>query len=395
MRWLHLVTAVAVTAGTVLCPPEQSQLQRLTRELLAAGAPGVIVRVDDGHGRPVEIAEQADWTKRDHRLASDDEFRMGSNTKTMMATLVLQLVAAGKLALTDPVQKWLPGQVPNGDAITLKMLLQHTSGLFDYTEDEKLVPSVLGKDPHPWTSAELLAIGVQHPPLFPPGTQWRYSNTNYAAIGAVLEHVTGQSLADLVRQRIARPLGLRSTYFPTDATWRGRHVLGYEPDAAHMPAEVPAEFRDLAGPEHDNHADVSGNSPSWGGAAGAIVSNAEDWSRFYQALMGGKLLPSRQLAQLRDTVPVDPTKPNGAAYGLGIDTKPMTCGTIWGHEGGLPGYLSLNFTDSAGRRTGSVLMSTEFFSEFDAEPKLAAAYSALVDAAVCAMFDKPVSANPS
>jgi D-alanyl-D-alanine carboxypeptidase len=391
MRWLHLVTAAALTAGTVLCPPAESQLQRLTRDLLAAGAPGVIVRVDDGHGRPVEITAQADWTKRDHRLAPDDEFRMGSNTKTMMATLVLQLVAAGRLALTDPVQKWLPGQVPDGAAITLKMLLQHTSGLFDYTNDDRLLPSVLGKDPHPWTSEELLAIGVSNPPKFPPGTKWEYSNTNYAAIGAVLEHVTGQSLATLVRQRIAGPLGLRHTYYPEDATWHGPHARGYEPDAAHMPAEVPAEVRDLAGPKHDDHVDVSGNSPRWGGAAGAIVSTTEDWSRFYQALMSGKLLPPAQLAQMRDTVPVRPGQPDSPGYGLGIDTRKTACGTVWEHDGGLPGYLSANFTDSTGRRTGSVLLTTEFFSEFDAEPKLADAYQATVNATVCAMFN----ANPS
>ncbi|MFC0544295.1 serine hydrolase domain-containing protein [Kutzneria chonburiensis] len=394
MRWLHLVTAAAVTAGTVLCPPAESDLQRLTRDLLTAGAPGVIVRVDDGHGRPVEIAQQADWTKRDHRLDPDDEYRVGSNTKTMMATLVLQLVAADKLALTDPVEKWLPGQVPNGNAITLKMLLQHTSGLFDYTNDDRLLPSVLGKDPHPWTSQELLAIGVSNPPKFPPGTKWEYSNTNYVAIGAVLEHVTGHTIADLVRDRIARPLGLRHTYFATDGTWFGPHVRGYEPDAAHMPAEVPAEVRDLAGPQHDGHVDVSNNSPRWGGAAGAVVSNAEDWSRFYEALMGGKLLPAAQLAQLRDTVPVA-GHGNGAGYGLGIDTVQLQCGTVWGHDGGIPGYLSEHFTDGTGRRTGSVLISTEFFSEFGAEPKLGAAFNTLVNAAVCAMFDKPVSADPS
>jgi len=394
MRWLHLVTAAAVTAGTVLCPPAESDLQRLTRDLLAAGAPGVIVRVDDGHGRPVEIAAQADWTKRDHRIDPDDAYRMGSNTKTMMATLVLQLVAAKKLALTDPVEKWLPGQVPNGAAITLKMLLQHTSGLFDYTNDDRLLPSVLGKDPHQWTSQELLAIGVSNPPKFPPGTKWEYSNTNYAAIGAVLEHVTGRSLADLVRDRITRPLGLRHTYFATDGTWFGAHVRGYEPDAVHMPAEVPAEVRDLAGIQHDGHVDVSNNSPSWGGAAGAIVSNTEDWSRFYTALLGGKLLPAEQLAQLRDTVPVG-GHGNGAGYGLGIDTQQLPCGTVWGHDGGIPGYLSDNFTDSTGRRTASVLISTEIFSEFGAEPKLAAAYTDLANAVVCGMFDKPVSAGPS
>ncbi len=390
MRWLHLATAVAVAAGTILCPSE-NQLQQLARDLVAAGAPGVIVRVDDGSGHPVEIAEQADWTKSDHRLAASDEFRMGSNTKTMMATLVLRLVADGRLALTDPVQKWLPDKVPNGQAITLRMLLNHTSGLDDYTADPVLLSSILGHDPHQWTNQELLALGAKRPPLFPPGAKWSYSNTDYVAIGAVLERVTGQSLADLVRDRIARPLGLRHTYFAADGTWFGPHARGYEPDAAHMPPEVPAEDRDVAGPQHDGHVDVSGNSVWWGGAAGAVVSTTQDWARFFGALMSGKLLPAAQLAQMRDTVPIDANDPNGPGGGLGIDRVTTSCGTTWSHDGGLPGYLSVNFTDSTGQRTASVLTSTELFSEFDAEPKLAAASKALVNATICAMFDSPQS----
>lgn len=392
MRWPYMVAAVALTMGLVAAPAAADptdRLRQLAQHLIDAGAPGVIVRVDDGHGRPVEFAEQAPWTREDHRLDADDEFRMGSNTKTVMATLVLQLVARGRLQLTDPVQKWLSGQVPNGQAITLRMLLNHTSGLFDYTNDPVMLPSVVGRDPRRWTSSELLAIGVQHPPLFPPGTQWSYSNTNYVAIGALLERVTGQSLAQLVRDRITRPLGLRDTYFATDATWFGPHVRGYEPDAAHMPPEVPPEVRDLAGPQHDGHVDVSGISPRWGGAAGAIVSNARDWSRFYDALTSGKLLPAAQLAQMRDTVPIFPGQPDSPGYGLGIDTRAFPCGTIWGHDGGLPGYLSANFTDGAGR-TASVLISTEFFDEFGTEPELATAAQTLADATVCAMFGKPV-----
>lgn len=175
-----VLTASALTVGLTVAPaaastrpgadPQLAQLTQLAKQLVDAGAPGVVVRVDDGHGRPVEIAEQAPWAAKDQRLKVSDEFRMGSNTKTMMATIVLQLVAEGRLALTDPVEKWLPGQVPNGQAITLRMLLNHTSGLFDYTEDPALVPSILGKDPHRWTSAQLLAVGVKHPPLFAPGT---------------------------------------------------------------------------------------------------------------------------------------------------------------------------------------------------------------------------------
>jgi D-alanyl-D-alanine carboxypeptidase len=379
-------------AAPVSMSTDIARLDRLARELVDAGAPGVIVRVDDGRGRPVEIAEQAAWTRPDHRLAAGDEFRMGSNTKTMMATLVLQLVAEGKLALTDPVDKWLPGQVPNGKAITLRMLLNHTSGLFDYTQDAAIRPSILGKDRRRWTSAELLALGVRHDPLFAPGTRFFYSNTDYAAIGAVLERVTGVSLADLVRDRIARPLGLTGTYYATDATWRGPHARGYEPDAEHMPPEVPPEFRDVAGARHDGHVDVSDNDPGWGGAAGAVVSTARDWARFYAALLSGRLLPAAQLAQLRTTVPQDPDQPDGPGYGLGIQTGATPCGTIWGHDGGLPGYLSANATDRTGGRTATLLISTESWAEFGSDPKIAAAAEALQSTAICAMFDRPAPA---
>ncbi|MFF7638434.1 serine hydrolase domain-containing protein [Kitasatospora sp. NPDC008050] len=373
---------------------QRAQLTKLAKQLVDAGAPGVVVRVDDGHGRPVEIAEQAPWAAKDGRLTVGDEFRMGSNTKTMMATIVLQLVAEGRLALTDPVAKWLPGQIPNGQAITLRMLLNHTSGLFDYTEDPALVPSILGKDPQRWTSAQLLAVGVQHPPLFAPGTQWSYSNTDYAAVGAVLERVTGASLADLVQDRIARPLGLKHTYLATDGSWHGRYARGYEPDRAHMPAAVPTAFQDVAGVDRDGQVNVSGNDPSWGGAAGAVVSTAQDWSRFYTALMSGRLLPPAQLAELRDTVPMDPGNPvNGPGSGLGIETGTMACGTIWAHDGGITGYSSVNLTDGSGSRTATVLVPTEFLFEFGADTKLIAADKALQTAVICAMFGKPAPAG--
>jgi D-alanyl-D-alanine carboxypeptidase len=367
----------------------RARLDELARKLVDAGAPSVIVRVDDGHGRPIEIAEQAPWTRPDHLLRARDEFRMGSNAKTMMATVVLQLVAEGRLALSDPVDKWLPGLVPGGAAITLRMLLNHTSGLYDYPGDPALVRSILGKDRRRWTSTELLAIGVKHDPLFAPGTRFYYSNTDYAAIGAVLERVTGTSLADLIRARIARPLGLRHTYYAAYSGWRGPHAHGYEPDAAHMPSEVPAEFRDFAGVHHDGHVDVSDNDLSWGGAAGAVVSTAPDWSRFYAALLSGKLLPAAQLAQLRTTVPQDPAQPDGPRYGLGIQTGTTPCGTIWGHDGGLPGYLSANATDRTGSRTAALLISTESWAEYGSDPNIAAAAQALQTTTICTMFDKP------
>ncbi|MFI6504914.1 serine hydrolase domain-containing protein [Nonomuraea typhae] len=387
------MSVAAASPATAAATPYTAgnELRKLARELVAAGAPGVIVRVDDGRGRPVEIAEQAAWTRRDHLLKADDEFRVASNTKTMTATLVLQLAAEGKLALTDPVEKWLPGKVPNGGAITLRMLLNHTSGLFDYTTDPAIRPSMLGKDRRRWTSAQLLAVGVKHDPLFAPGKKWSYSNTNYAALGAVLERVTGASPAALVRDRIAWPLGLKHTYLATDSTWRGSYARGYERDAAHMPQSVPAAFRDLAGPRRNGHVDVSGNSPGWGGAAGAMVSTTQDWARFYGALMSGKLLPAAQLAQMRTTVPVDPQQPDGPGYGLGIQHGAHPCGTFWGHDGGIPGYLTTTVTDQTGARTATVLVATEYWAEFESDPKIAKAAQALQSAAICTMYGKPAT----
>ncbi|MFJ1705486.1 serine hydrolase domain-containing protein [Kitasatospora sp. NPDC088346] len=385
--------APAPTPVPVLAEAQRARLAQLARQLVDAGAPGVVVRVDDGRGRPVEIAEQASWAARDQRLAVGDEFRMGSNTKTVLAVVVLTLVAEGGLDLDEPVERWLPGEVPNGRAITLRMLLNHTSGLYDYTRDPALVRSILGRDRRRWTSTDLLAVGAQHGPLFPPGTRWSYSNTDYAAVGAVLERATGASLADLVRDRIARPLHLEHTYFATDASWRGRYARGYEPDPAHMPPGVPAAFRSVAGSRRDGWVDVSGNDPGWGGAAGAVVSTARDWARFYTALMSGALLPAAQLEQMRTTVPADPRDPDGPGSGLGIQTAPTPCGTVWAHEGGVTGYSSTNYTDVTGGRTATVLVPTEFLFEFEADPRLAEADRALQSAVICTMFGRPVPAG--
>jgi D-alanyl-D-alanine carboxypeptidase len=389
--------AVSAAGATAWSKTETqwTQLDRLARKVVGAGAPGVIVRVDDGSGRPVEIAEQAPWTRSDHLLGAADEYRMASNTKTMTATLVLRLVAEGKLALTDPGGQVAagPGAQWQGDHVA-HAAEPHQRPVRLHRGPE-LVPAILGKDPHRWTPAELLAVGVKHDPLFAPGTKFSYSNTNYVAIGAVLEKVTGASLADLVRDRIARPLGLTHTYYATGSTWSGPHAHGYEPDAAHMPSAVPAEFRDFAGAHHDGHVDVSDNDPSYGASAGAVVSTAQDWSRFYTALMSGKLLPAAQLAQMRTTVPLDPSRPDGPGYGLGIQTGALPCGTVWGHDGGIPGYLTSNVTDRTGTRTATLLISTESWSEFGSEPKIAAAVQSLNTALICDMFGKPVPPAPA
>ncbi|WP_367134185.1 serine hydrolase domain-containing protein [Saccharothrix sp. HUAS TT1] len=378
---LTAVSLTAATAGLATAGPDR--LTDVVERAVAAGVPGVVVRVDDGRGRPVEVVRQARWTVPDHRLRVDDEFKMASNTKTVSAALVLQLVAEGRLDLADPVERWLPGVVPNGSAITLEMLLRQTSGLFDYLDDPRLLGLLTGQRPAPWPPADLVAVAVSHPPLFAPGERWDYSNTNYTLTGMVLEAATGRSYADLVERRVIRPLGLRDTYLATGAGFRGRHAHGYEPDAEHLGPLLPPGTPvgdGFAGPRLHEHVDVTGIdlSPAW--AAGGLVSTAEDWNRFLTALMSGRLVPRRLLDEMRDPVPQGGGSANG--YGLGVMEVRTSCGTVWGHSGGFPGYRSHNYTDAAGTRTATVLMTTTFEL---ADPDLAAAQTALVDAAVCRM----------
>ena len=394
-------TAVALPASAASRASGASGLSAQTARLIAlaeqdvdAGAPGVIVRVDNGSGHVIEVARQAAPTRADHRLTPADEFRMGSNTKTMVATLILQQVAEHRMSLDDPIEKWLPGQIPNGAAITLRMLLNHTSGLFNYVNDPAVLTSFTGQDNRDWTPQQLLAVGVGYPPGFAPGTQFSYSNTNYVALGLALERVTGKSVADLVQQRIAGPVHLKHTYLSigTSRPNRSDRALahGYEPDAAHLAPLLPPglpEGTAFAGPQRGNLVDTTWINSSSEWAAGAMVSTAADWARFDSALLSGKLLPRAELNAMRTTVPEDPAAPDGNGYGLGLRKVVTVCGTVWGHDGQVGGYNSETYTDSTGRRTVDVLTSSIFAL---AVPKAGAANQALTDAAVCTMLGRPV-----
>ncbi len=391
--------ATACGAGPVTPTPTaasaagaRAQLVRLARQEVAAGAPGTIVRVADGHGSPIRIAQQAPWSVADHRLGVEDQFKMGSNTKTMVATVVLQLVAEHRIELSDPVDKWLPGLVPDGRSITVRMLLNHTSGLFNYSSDPAVMKTLSGQDTREWTARQLIATAVEHSPPFAPGARFAYSNTNYVTLGLVAEKATRHRLAELVRQRIAEPLHLEHTYLSRGVVQPKSPDLahGYEPDPARpgpmLPSATPPVPRFNGGARADDYVDTTWIGVAAEAGAGGIISNADDWARFDAALMSGRLLPRAELTQMRTTVP------EGSAtadrYGLGLERIVTPCGAVWGHVGQVPGYSSEEYTDSTGRRTASVLTSTAFGL---ADAKTGAAHDALVDTAVCAMLDKPVT----
>ncbi|MFD0201777.1 MULTISPECIES: serine hydrolase domain-containing protein [Saccharothrix] len=377
-----VVAATLVAAGAATASATD-ELTGLADELIAAGAPGVIVRVDDGR-RVTELARQARWTVRDHRLRPTDQFRVASNTKTVTATIALQLVAEGVLALEDPVEKWLPGVVPNGRAITLEMLLVQTSGLYDFLDDPRLFGLVTGQQPRHWPPAELVAVATDHPPLFAPGERWDYSNTNYTLVGMVLESATGRTYGELVQRRVTGPLRLTDTRLPTDATFPGRHAHGYEPDAEHLAPHLPPGAPPglgFAGPEHHGRVNVTGIDISSAWAAGGMTSTARDWQRFQSALLSGRLLPRDQLSAMLGTVPQGS---GPVRYGLGVMEASTRCGTVWGHTGGLPGYSSYSFTDRTGSRNVTVL--TTRMQRF--APENNEIEHELFTAAVCRMYGK-------
>lgn len=340
-------------------------LRAAMQAVVDAGATGVNALVDQGD----EVTRLSVGRARlnpDRPLHTADQARVGSITKTLMAVIALQLKREGKLAFDDTIESWLPGLVPNGSAITLRMLLNHTSGIFNYTDDPDFFAAALADPYRRWSPRELIDFGVSNPPVFPPGTSWSYSNTGYILLGLVLQKASGQSISELVQRRVTGPLHLRNTYFANSAPFRGSYAHGYAP---------PGMFG-------DGYTDTSRWTPTWAWAAGALVSNTTDLATFYQALLSGRLLPRALLREMTTTVSPFP----GAGYGLGILTIDTPCGTIWGHTGGIPGYVTIAYHNRPGTRSTVLLLSTE------PNDAIAQKFDALVMQAVCDMFGKPVPA---
>ena len=277
-----------------------------------------------------------------------DRFRVGSVTKTFVATVVLQLVAEGKLALDDTVEQRLPGAIPNGKGITVRQLLNMTSGLFDYlndgdsTVDDKLLNGGLT---YRWTPKQLIAISNAHKPRFAPGTSWEYCSTCYVLLGMIVERATGHPLGVELRNRIIVPLGLRSTTFDAGPVISGAHAHGYEIVNKQL-------------------VDASVLSPSHGWAAGGLVSNARDLARFFRALLGGQLLRPDLLRAMETSAQVKAGTGFGP-YGLGLFKSSVGCGDVYGHPGAIVGYEAYAYNSKDGKRQAVVLVSMGAFSQSD------------------------------
>ncbi len=306
-------------------------LQRLTT---TDGAPGALVEISVAHGRAVLTSGVADVVTG-APMAPDSRFRIGSMTKMFVATVVLQLVAEHKVELDAPIERYLPGVVRgngnDGREITVRELLQHTSGLPDYVQYLDLQNVIADPLAH-YSPQDFLNIALAHPSLFTPGTGWSYSNTNYVLAGLLIEAVTGHSYGEEINRRIIEPLGLHNTSVPVDETnIPGTHPQGY------------AELTD------SDLVDVSQVNPSLAYASGAMVSSGADMNRFLGALLRGRLLPPADLKAMETTIPTGDA--SGSAYGLGLQSMPLPCGgRFWGHDGGILGFETMSGATSGGRQ---------------------------------------------
>jgi D-alanyl-D-alanine carboxypeptidase len=308
-------------------------LQRSVDRVVAEGVPGALVLVrDDGHVWTA-TAGFADAAAR-LRLRPADRFRVGSVTKTFVAAIVLQLAAERRLRLDDPLERWLPGLLPDGRRITIRDLLAHRSGLADVADD----PAVLDGSRATWPAERLVALVASEPRLDAPGATFHYSSTNYIVLGLVIERVTGRPLAAELHRRILAPIRLGDTSF-VPGRISGRHVHGYRFPAHQGVVDVAAAPRDL-----------EPRSARWAGASGDVVSSAPDLAGFLRALFTGRLLPAAQLRAMEDVRP---------RYGLGIATYPTRCGRAWGHTGNLNGVLTVAWSTLDGSRQ-VVLMANAY-----------------------------------
>ncbi|HJT91736.1 MAG TPA: serine hydrolase domain-containing protein [Mycobacterium sp.] len=311
----------------------------INQAMAAVNVPGAIVGVWGPEGSYVRAFGVADKATRSP-MKVDFYSRIGSQTKTFTATGVLQLADQGKVGLDDPIAKYVDG-VPQGDTITLRQLLRMQSGLFNYSESPTFQQAMFADPRSPFSPQELLDFAFAEPNVFPPGEGFLYCNTNYILLGLVVEKLSGQPLHDYVRDHILAPLGMSHTSFPTTNAFPEPHAQGYTVQTADGKEATATDW-----------------DPSWGWAAGAMISTLDDMHIWAPALATGKLLTPELQAERLQTVGA-PGLPPQDGYGLGI----FNLGGWIGHNGSLPGYQTVAVYLPEKQTTMVILINTDIESK--------------------------------
>ncbi|OPG09569.1 peptidase M15 [Streptomyces sp. GKU 895] len=338
----HAAPAAPAAARATTPAPDMDGVVAALNAAMAQGAPGAMARFTGPEGVQVRTVGVRD---RDTGAAMDirARFRIGSVSKTFSSVVLLQLVQEGRLELDAPVNRYLPGLLPD-DRITVRHLLTHRSGLADYTDAmfEHTVPGFEAVRNRVFSYQELVDLSLSEPRTTEPGVAYKYSNTNFVVVGMLIEKITGKPVAQEYQRRIIKPLGLRNTsYVHPDVRIAGLRVRGYlHPDEEGEPL-----------------VDSTEQTVSWAQSAGAVISSPADLNTFTTALMRGRLLSPKMLDAMTTVTPTDTT--NTRFYGLGLRRYDLSCGTqIYGHTGTVQGYYTYAFATRDGRRSLSAMANT-------------------------------------
>ncbi|WP_194820014.1 serine hydrolase [Nocardia sp. XZ_19_385] len=381
--WLTVAAAALAAAGVAAAvqtpddeaaPPapgyQEVDLLQDTDALAALGITGVQARVTTASGHDLVATSGVAIAGTNHPVPRDGYFRIASTGKALMATAILQLADQNKLSLDDSVDRWLPGVIDgngnDGRKITVRQLLQNTSGLHDDLPGFDTPQEYYQHRYNTYTPEQIVARSMKHHPDFQPSTGWSYSNTGYVVAGMIVEKAAGRPWQEQIESRILQPLGMNHTYLSgTTSTLRHPHANGDQVFASGERIDVTEQI-----------------VPDLGG----YISTTADVNRFFQGLLRGELLSEAHMTEMRDTIPVDKQLEAiwpGGRYGLGLVNRPLTCGgSYWSHQGGEAGYITLNGATGDGSRTVTVSMTTSFN---DPEKTLSQqqAASDLVDRALC------------
>ncbi|MFF3611734.1 serine hydrolase domain-containing protein [Streptomyces sp. NPDC002580] len=326
-------------AAAALAAPDEAGLRAVLRKARAQGAPGAMARIDDA-GTVHRLVEGVADRATGRTISTNDRFRVGSITKTFSAVVLLQLVDEGRLNLDKSVNTYLPGLLPDS-RITVRHLLSHRSGLYDYTNDlfSRTVPGFEAVRNKVFGYRDLVALSLRKPRTNAPGAAYSYSNTNFVVAGLLIEKLTGHSVATEYQKRLFTPLNLTGTFYVHPATAiPGRHVNGY-----------------LRTGSAGGLLDSTKQTASWAQSAGAVISTPHDLDVFLSALLRGELMSPERLTQMKKWTRVNST----TSYGLGLRRRDLSCGiSVYGHTGTVQGYYSYAFTTKDGRRSLTALANT-------------------------------------
>ncbi|MFD8739246.1 serine hydrolase domain-containing protein [Streptomyces sp. NPDC059618] len=344
----------------------RKQLEELVRS--PGGPPGVIAVLDrDGRSRVVR-AGVADLVSG-RPIDPDDHTRIASTAKAFSGAVALRLVDRRALSLDDTIGRRLPSLPRQWHAVTLRQLLNHTSGLPDYSQSPEFI-KILTADPHHhFDSRRLLDYVAGEPLLFPPGSRYQYSNSDNIAVALMAEAATDLRYEQLLRGLVYRPLGLRDTSLPQGYEMPRPYMHGYDVTPPNPPEDV---------------SEALSASGVW--ASGGIISTPADLTRFIRGYAGGALISKATLREQRQWVDgaSEPAGPGQNKAGEAIFRYSTRCGVVLGHTGNFPGYTQLIAATPDGRRSLTFSLTTQVNKT--TKPDLLEKLRAVEENFVCALL---------